>query len=65
MTLRRYSKKHDNILKDIFVFISAHLQSSFSITSDLPDDHDTYDSLYPMNLSWSKLGRSSKPSTRT
>ena len=41
MTLRRYSKRHDNVLKEIFVFISAHLQPSFSITSDLPDDHDT------------------------
>ena len=38
MELRRYSRRHDEVLKVIAEFIQAHLPQSFTITTDLDTD---------------------------
>ena len=59
MDLRRYSSRHDEVLKPIAAFANDHLPPSFSITVDLPDSsysfphHITPTNLRPDLVWWS------------
>ena len=61
MDLRRYSRRHDQVLTTFGEFISAHLRPSFFITTDLPSStynfphHITPTTLRPDIVWWSDV----------